>query len=255
MNLIKNYNSLIFSHTGIKIILALLLSLSNISTAELPGQSHLSKHMTQSDYKKIIVAIDPGHPSETSSGCAHHGTTELQICWEVALKLEELIAKESILSSIKTKQEVNTKVTNRERAEIANKAGAAILVRLHCDSGNGSGYTVYYPDKPGTAQGVTGPNEDVISQSRLAAECMQLGLAKILGSHLKLNPIRTDSITYVGLKQGALTGSIFSRVPAVVVEMVYLSNASDAVFIKDAKGQDLVARGILAGIEEFISKK
>lgn len=205
--------------------------------------------------EKYVVAIDPGHPSETSGGCAHHGLTELQICWDVALKLEKLIADEPLLSSIKTKNEVKTTVTNRERAEIANAAGAAIMVRLHCDSGKGSGCTVYYPDKQGTVDGVSGPSPEVIASSAIAAGCMQKGLAEILGGKLQLNPVKTDSVTFVGARQGALTGSIFSQVPAVVVEMVYLNNASDAAFIKDPRNQHLLAAGILAGIKEYLQRK
>lgn len=205
--------------------------------------------------KPIIIAIDPGHPSETSGGCAHHGLKEVDICWEVALKLEKLIAADPDLYPVKTKIAVNTKVTNKRRAEIANQTNSAILIRLHCDSGKGTGCTVYYPDKPGSKKGVTGPSSEVIAQSKIAAKCMNIGLKKILAKHLKINSIRTDSMTYVGSKQGALTGSIFSKVPAIVVEMVYLNNASDAAFIKETKGQNLIANGILAGIKEFTSNK
>lgn len=226
-----------------------------LGASEPARQQILNKQASKFSPNQTIIAIDPGHPSETSGGCAHHGLSELQICWEVALKLEKLIAKEPKLKSIKTKSEVNTKVTNRERAEISNEAGAAMMIRLHCDSGKGTGCTVYYPDKQGTKFGVTGPSAEVISRSQMAAESMQKGLAKILGSQLKLNPIKTDSVTYVGSKQGALTGSIFSQVPAIVVEMVYLNNASDAALIKTPEGQDLLAKAMLEGIKEFANNK
>ena len=32
----------------------------------------------------LLIAIDPGHPSETSGGCAHHELKEVDICWQVA---------------------------------------------------------------------------------------------------------------------------------------------------------------------------
>ncbi|MFZ5949612.1 MAG: N-acetylmuramoyl-L-alanine amidase family protein [Candidatus Rifleibacteriota bacterium] len=202
--------------------------------------------------KPAIIAIDPGHPSETSRGCIHHGLTELDICWQTALELEKLIAAEPGFKAIKTKNEVNTLVTNRERAEIANNASAIVLIRLHCDSGIGSGCTLYYPDKPGTVQGVTGPSEDVMLASGKAARYLQEGLAETLENRLKLNPIKTDSDTFVGSKQGALTGSIFAKVPAVVVEMVYLNNASDAAFIKETANQQLLAKGLLAGVKKLL---
>ncbi|HAE37910.1 MAG TPA: hypothetical protein DCG57_04625 [Candidatus Riflebacteria bacterium] len=239
----------------VKIGFAALVALLLVSSLQAVGQTAANDAMSKDSSTAYVIAIDPGHPSETSGGCAHHGLKEVDICWEVAMRLQQLIAAEPTLTSVLTKPAVDTLVTNRERAEIANKAGAAIMVRLHCDSANGSGCTVYYPDKQGTVQGVTGPSEAVVAQSRLAAESLQNGLAGVLASKLKMNPIKTDSMTFVGAKQGALTGSIFAEVPAVVVEMVYLNNASDAAFIKEAAGQDLLARGILKGIKDFVARK
>jgi len=234
-------------NTGIIQTTLVLLFTSICITPALSGQTQATPAA-----RPAMIAIDPGHPSETSGGCAHHGLKEVDICWEVALRLEKLIAADPALTSVKTKQRVDELVTNRERAEIANRAGAALMLRLHCDSGNGNGCTVYYPDRQGTVQDVTGPSYEVIAASRRAAEGMQAGLAVVLGGSLYLNQIKTDSVTYVGSKQGALTGSIFAKVPALVVEMVYLNNASDAAFISSPAGQDLMAQGMLAGIKEFM---
>lgn len=202
-----------------------------------------------------VIVIDPGHPSETSNGCSHNELTELQVCWDVALKLERLISDDPDLKAVKTKNAVDTMVTNRQRAEIANAENAALMLRLHCDSGNGRGCTLYYPDRQGTVQGITGPSESVINGSRQAAEAIQFGLEKKLAGHLQINPVKTDSVTYVGSKQGALTGSIFSEVPAVVIEMVYLNNASDAAFIRKPENQDLMAESMYFGIKELISRQ
>lgn len=234
----------------LSIALIAALCIMCLQIQSLSGQENAT--MNTKPATKAIIAVDPGHPSETSNGCAHHGLTELQICWDVALKLEKLINDQAGLKAIKTKDSVGQMVTNRQRAEIANAAGAALMVRLHCDSGKGSGCTLYYPDCQGTVDGVTGPSQEVIEKSRKAAEAMQQGLSVILGQNLHLNPVKTDSVTYVGAKQGALTGSIFSQVPAVVVEMVYLNNASDAAFIKEPQNQELMARAILQGIVEYV---
>lgn len=236
----------------IAMLLAILLVQSTVFAAEISSQEQSRKGNIVPEKTPFVIAIDPGHPSETSDGCNHFGVSELQICWEVALKLEKLIAAEPRLRSIKTRDHVETRVTNRERAEIANAGSSAVMVRLHCDSGKGSGCTVYYPDKPGKIQGVTGPSRDIIEQSQLAAQSMQEGLKEILGKELLMNPVKTDSVTFVGSKQGALTGSIFAKVPAIVVEMVYLSNASDAAFISNPVKQDLMARGILTGLKKFL---
>lgn len=238
-------------NSRLSVALIAFLSIMILQMRSLPGQENAT--MNEKPTTPTIIAIDPGHPSETSNGCAHHGLTELQLCWDIALKLEKLINSQAGLKAIKTKNQVDMMVTNRQRAEIANAASAAIMVRLHCDSGKGTGCTVYYPDRQGTVDGVTGPSQSVIDKSRTAAAAMQKGLAAILGQNLHLNPVKTDSVTFVGAKQGALTGSIFSQVPAVVVEMVYLNNASDAAFIKDPQSQELMAQAIMRGILEYVA--
>jgi len=240
------------SHKNSRLSVALIAALCIIclQIQSLSGQENAT--MNEKSTTPAIIAVDPGHPSETSNGCAHHGLTELQICWDVALKLEKLINDQAGLEAIKTKDRVDQMVTNRQRAEIANAASAALMVRLHCDSGKGAGCTVYYPDRQGTVDGVTGPAQKVIDKSRTAAEAMQKGLAETLKQHLHLNPIKTDSVTYVGSKQGALTGSIFSQVPTVVIEMVYLNNASNAAFIKEPQNQELMAGAILQGILAYV---
>lgn len=98
------------------------------------------------------VCIDPGHPSEVGIGTQGKRSTEVGVAWEVAKALQIRLRREGI-DVLMTKQSEREKVTNRRRAEIANAAHAALMIRLHCDASNGSGFAVYYPAKPGTTAG------------------------------------------------------------------------------------------------------
>ncbi|MEW6126188.1 MAG: N-acetylmuramoyl-L-alanine amidase [Acidobacteriota bacterium] len=205
-------------------------------------------------FSKRVVCIDPGHPSETSAGSVvQNGTTEVHIVWVVALKLKKLLEAEGI-KVVMTKQKENQQVTNKARAETANRAKADLMIRLHCDASQDNGYAIYSPDRQGTVQGVTGPAQTVIDRSRIAADFVHQGMAGVLEGVLKDGGARGDSQTFVGSKQGALTGSIFSQVPAVLVEMVVLSNPSDAEFIKTEDGQLKMAQAIAAGIKLYLQQ-
>src|SRR5215207_2774934 len=119
---------------------------------------------------RTVVCIDPGHPSEVASGRAmQHGTNETRVAWEVALKLrEELEAKGYAV--VLTKSAEDELVRNRDRAVVANRAGAALMVRLHCDASVERGFAVYYPDRQGKAKdGTSGPSAEVVEGSRRAA--------------------------------------------------------------------------------------
>ena len=202
-----------------------------------------------------VIVIDPGHPSEVSSGATmQNGTSEVHVAWQVAQLLVPILESNGYRVEV-TKTGERQTVTNVARAEIGNRAGAALVIRLHCDASSDSGYALYYPDRAGTAHGRTGPSSDVMRRSAAAAESVHISMSRILGTRLKDGGVRGDSKTAVGSAQGSLTGSIFSEVPIVLVEMVTLSNRHDANFIKDAKGRALMARALADGVSRYVPVK
>ena len=204
----------------------------------------------------FVVCVDPGHSSETSRGTESrdHKLTELHVNWVVAQRLDALLRADGA-TVVTTKTYEGQVVTNRRRAEIANNAHASIFLRLHCDSGEQSGLATYYPDRQGTRFGVTGPSRAVMAGSRRAAEIFQPAVIAALHGSLRDAGIKGDSQTGVGSKQGALTGSIFSHVPALTVEMCVLTNAHDYKFIRTEAGQDAMAHALLAGVEAYAKRQ
>jgi N-acetylmuramoyl-L-alanine amidase len=197
------------------------------------------------------IVIDPGHPSEVSSGATmHNGTSEVHIAWLVAQRLATLLRAQGY-TVVMTKPAERTMVTNVERARIGNSAKATLVVRLHCDDSPDSGYAIYHPDRAATVQGRTGPSETVMGASAAAAESLHVSMSRMLAGKLKDGGVRGDSKTAIGSKQGALTGSVFSDVPVVLIEMVTLSNARDAAFIEQPAGQSLMAQAIAQGIARY----
>ena len=202
-----------------------------------------------------VVCIDPGHPSETSAGTvSRDGTlTERHMDWIVALRLQKLLVGAKIRVVMTKSSEFET-VTNRRRAEIANAAGAILFLRLHCDSAPTQGIAFYYPDRQGRAHGVTGPSADVLASSRRAAAIVHDGAMPVLVGQLRDRGVHGESATLIGARQGALTGSIFSRVPAVTVEMVVLTDEHDFALARTAVGQEALAQALFAGVMAWVPK-
>ncbi len=197
------------------------------------------------------VCIDPGHISEVGAGTKGRKTTELKVAWEVAQLLKERLAQKGI-TTVLTKSKIDQKVLNRERSAIANKNKVDLMVRLHCDAAAGSGFAVYYPSRKGTARGVTGPSQAVLTRSKAAANRFHAAMAKTLAGSLKDNGLKTDLATAIGAKQGALTGSIHSQVPVLLVEMVVLTNPKDEAFVVSRSGRaalvEALTQGVLAAV-------
>ena len=232
-----------------RIISALLLLLG---TLLLPAQAQDGA----TTLRGFVVCVDPGHTSETSQGTASRDgrLTERHVNWVIGLRLKTLLESEGA-TVVLTKTSERQIVANRRRAEIANAAQADLLLRLHCDSGETSGLATYYPDRQGRRFGVTGPSLSVIAASRRAARVFQPVVIAALGGTERDAGIKGDSQTAVGGKQGALTGSIFSRVPALTVEMCVLTNAHDYRFIRAPAGQEAMARALAAGVRAYARRE
>ena len=219
--------------------------------------------------EKLLVCIDPGHPSPFSAGTAvSNGTTEGHINWVVARKLQRTLEDMGV-EVMMTKSSEGQEIDNRVRALMINEAaekfmkenkdGAALTVHLHCDAGPQKGFAVFYPDQQGNYSGITGhepgigtigPSKGIQAASRLLADAVHSSMAARLQGSLNDLGVKGDSKTLVGGPghQGALTFSIFSKIPTVTIEMVTLTNASDAKFIKTEIGQQQMAEAIAAGV-------
>ncbi len=189
------------------------------------------------------VCIDPGHPSEVGRGTGGKKISEIKAAWTIAKLLEAKLVKAKF-KVVLTKDAEETFVKNKDRSKIANEAKANIMVRLHCDANEGGGFAVYVPMQKGTSGGKTGPSEEVIKASTEKGKLFHAELTKGLKGKLKDNGLLGDIKTAVGAKQGALTGSIFSEVPVVLVEMCCLTNAKDEEFMASKKGQEQMAEAL-----------
>ena len=194
-----------------------------------------------------VVCIDPGHPSEVGVGTRGKRLTELHAAWTVAVRLRDLLVKDGY-RVVMTKSTEKEYVRNRHRAEIANAARADLMVRLHCDASPRVGFAVYYPDRQGTAEGRTGPAVDVIRRTAPLARRFHDALAAGLRGGLTDQGLLSDTKTAVGGKQGALTGSIFSEVPVVLVEMATITLRHDEAFMLSEGGQRRMAESLEAGV-------
>ncbi len=194
------------------------------------------------------ICVDPGHGRKTV-GTTGKRVAEYKVCWEVAQRLKEALEKQG-MEVVLTKERVERDVPNSERAEIANRAKVDLMVRLHCDADNDHGIATFYPAKQGKIRGKSGPDESVIESSRASAARFHKALIKSLDGALKNRGLRTDSQTAVGRRLGgALEGSIYAKIPVLLVEMCVLRNAKDEAFITSKEGREKLVAALAAGVK------
>ncbi len=193
------------------------------------------------------IVVDPGHPSEVGNGCRGFRSDEVTVAWEIGKLLRD--ALRALHYEVRlTKSHRLDLVSNRDRARIATRFDADLMVRLHCDDARERGFAVYAPDTEGTDEnGISGPSAEVRRTSVGAAAVFHKELCSGLLPDLANRGCHSDRSTAVGKRQGALTGSIHSTVPVVLVEMVVLTQRSDEAFILSPSGRRRMVDALRAG--------
>lgn len=197
------------------------------------------------------ICVDPGHPSEVGIGTQGKHISEVHAVWLVARKLQAELVKRGF-NVVLTKSAERQKVTNKRRAEIANAANADLFLRLHCDAGSKPGFATYYPGASGRVKGVTGPSNTVLARSKQAGRLFHPVVARSLAGFVSDRGLHTEMGTAIGAKQGALTGSIYSKVPVLLVELAVLQNKHDDEFIATDQGQSIYAAALANGVEAVL---
>ncbi len=115
-----------------------------------------------------VVVIDPGHgPNSVDTDSAtglkqseSNNVPEVTEVWDVSQTVKADLEKVGYSVTL-TKQNVNDKVTFRERANIANNAGAAIAVSIHNDHGQPYSFKEVYPQEVGAYRIATSSGEKI----------------------------------------------------------------------------------------------
>ena len=135
----------------------------------------------------------------------------------------------------RTSQGVN--ISNQQRARIGNQNQAAAVIHLHCDSSNSS-----------SARGA-----HTITITKSNPYCSQLynassSLARnVISAYSSATGIKSRGVSY----RDDLTGLNWSEVPAIYIEMGFISNSSEDQLLTSSSVQNKCAKGIANGIDNY----
>ena len=206
---------------------------------------------------KKIIEINPGHAAKANTGLEPIGPGSSTMKQkftsgatgtstgkpEYVLNLEVSLILKSVLENrgykvYMTRTTHDTSISNKERAEKATKDKADLYIQIHAndvDSSSVNGVLNYAP-----ASNNPYLSSAVIKDSQRLANLLTKYQCKKTGQKERENIFAND-----------MTGINWATMPTSIVEMGFMSNPSEDVWMSKKENQQKIAEGIADGIDEF----
>jgi N-acetylmuramoyl-L-alanine amidase len=180
---------------------------------------------------KFSVVIDPGHGGPDPGAIGIGGIRETDVVLEVSKIVEKLLSQKGVKVSLTRKNEVDLDLP--PRVSFANKTNADIFVSIHANASRGkrrdiNGLETFY------FKGWRGRS-------------LAKGIQKQI---LRVSPGSPDR----GVKQGRFYVIKNTKMPAVLVEIGFLTGRLDARRLEKTTHRKRIAYAIAKGILEYLSK-
>lgn len=205
-----------------------------------------------------IICIDPGHASNPDLGSEPigpgssetkvkdpggtsgvvSGVREPVVNLAISLALKQLLEADGA-TVVMTRGGPDFNGGNIERAQIANQAKADLFVRIHADGSTNpsqSGASTLYPAL------IPGWTDGIYVESKKAARVVQASMVSDLGV--------TDG---GAVERSDMTGFNWSKVPVVLVECGFMTNAAEDRNLNSTDYQRQIAKALTHGIEDYFS--
>lgn len=209
---------------------------------------------------KHIVAVDAGHQGPgldmsgtepngpgsdvmkarmvTGTSGAVSGLAEYELNLQISLQLKEELLSRGY-EVVMTRETHDAPLSNIDRCEIANEAGAEIFVRIHA---NGSDDT--------TVNGALAcaPSESNPYIGDMYQECTRLSQI-IVDSYCEATGLGNRGLWITD----DMTGMNWAKMPVTILEMGFMTNAEDDSYMADPENQKVMVQGIANGIDYYFA--
>ncbi len=227
-----------------------------------PGELTIARQLGLG-VKKVV--IDPGHGGDDPGAIGPGGIPEKEITLDIALKLKELLERNSDLKVVLTRDK-DVFVPLEVRTAIANSERSDLFVSIHANSvrnRNISGFEVY------TLNFTKDPHAIEIAASENAVSSKTIGELESLIKKILLNTKKEESSNFakfiesdlrrytnvrsLGVKEAPFYVLIGAEMPSILVEVGFLSNIDDRRRLCSDSFRKNVAMGLFNGILNYIN--
>ena len=216
------------------------------------------------------IVIDPGHGGKNLGAVGRKGLKEKDVVLDISKRLKKLLERSGNFEVILTRN-TDKFISLAKRSEIANNAKADLFISVHANAArarSAKGFEVYYLSDAtdDTARAIAAAeNESFVYENGSAAknasgldatlwdmkfaedrkESKQLAsiICKTAKSQLKIKNRGVKSAKFYVLKG--------TRMPAILVEVGFLSNSQEEAALKKTYYREKVAKALASGIIQY----
>ncbi|MFZ0726566.1 MAG: N-acetylmuramoyl-L-alanine amidase [Desulfobacterales bacterium] len=200
---------------------------------------------------KKTVVLDPGHGGTDSGARSPDGTLEKQVALDLARLIADELADPSRTHLTRTD---DYRLDTERRTDMANNLKADAFVSLHAGgsfSPTPGGIHIYCykgttTERPSSANRAPAPFD---TWDRI--QLKHARSSRLLARHLKE---RLDPLLDVEISDAPVLVLQGADMPAVLIEVGYLSNPEEAKALRSATHREALARAVAAAIKAFFEE-
>ena len=232
----------------------------------LPSPSELSV-ARQLGLKFSRIVLDPGHGGR-DPGAQASGLDEATVVLKIAKHLKELITERTAIEVVMTRED-NRFLSLAQRTRLANEVDADLFLSIHANANRNStvrGLETYFLNfttdpvaEELAARENSSGNEtmkDLDSLLQTIATNSKINESEYFASIIQrslVNGIQSvdPQVPDLGVKQAPFRVLIGARMPSILAELLFLTNAKDAKLLADRRYLRQVAESLYAGIMQY----
>ncbi len=233
----------------------------NAEIIELPEDYHLPAAPLElpgdqdGPAKLRIVTLDPGHGGAETGAEGQGGSLEKGVVLSICRRFRQLLQTRLGIRVILTR-DGDRNLSLDERAAFANSNKSDLFISVHADASprrNARGSSVYFLSYSSTAQNASSGGDDLdfilwdMAQASHLRQSSQL--AEIMQEELRAVTV-TESVNR-GIKQNTFRVLKGAMMPAVLVEVGFISNAEEERLLSTADYQDRLAETLYRGLIRY----
>lgn len=245
-------------------------------TGEDRSKNEIQSQLEEEKRRWLIdtVVIDAGHGGKDPGAIGKKKLYEKKVVLGVTLKLGKLIEKNMPGVKVVYTRKTDIFIPLRRRTQIANENNGKVFISLHANSSKSkrtNGFETYIlgPEKGERAKEVALKENSVIGFEDPSSQKHYEGINVILATMAQSafmkqseylasqvqrgldNRLKALNLTNRGVKQAPFWVMVGASMPAVLVEIGFITNSYEAKIMKTASYQQKIAEGIFTGLTRF----